>query len=269
MMSDSQLEQLVLQVQSNRKYKAITPNLVRRLSKTALSKGLTGKAAVKDVRNKLHQIGGAYFKKPVDYDNLLEKLSELPKELFSEKVMNFCLSQMKAHASTAERLPIIEQFFNTCLEPIGPVESILDLACGMNPLAIPWMPLKPGFVYHACDIYTDLLEFLHAFFANYEIAGTAETCDLIGDVPQPKAQLAFLLKSIPCLEQVDKNIGLMLMERIRADHILVSFPVQSLGGHNKGMPDFYEQHFYEMISGKPWQIERFLFETELAFLVSK
>ena len=52
---------------ANPKYKSIAEGFVIRLSDEAISKGLTGKPAVKYVRNKLHQVGGAYFKHKIDY----------------------------------------------------------------------------------------------------------------------------------------------------------------------------------------------------------
>lgn len=268
-MPDERLEQLVSEVCAGRKYAAIAPELVRRLSGAALQKGLTGKAAVKDVRNKLHQVGGAYFKHPPDYAGASTALSALPADLSSEEVRPFCREQMRAHASTAERLSVLETFFQICLAPIAPVRSVLDLACGFNPLAIPWMPLQGGFHYTACDIYQDMLDFLQAFFDHYGINGQAASCDLVGGVPQKEAQVAFLLKTIPCLEQVDKSVGLPLLEAVRAEHILVSFPVASLGGRKKGMPAFYREHFLDMLKAQSWSVREFSFETELAFLVSK
>ena len=269
MTNDSDLDNLVKNVQVYKKYASIMPELVTRLAEKSLTKGLKGKTAVKDVRNKLHQIGGAYFKRLVDYENAQDQLSHLPRDIQSDQVRNFCLKFMGAHASTAERIPIIDNFFKIALEPIGPVTSILDLACGMTPLSIPWMPLAERFTYQACDIYLDMLSFIQNFFNHFEINSMSFPCDLVGGVPEEHAQVALLLKSIPCLEQVDKEIGLILLEGIRAEHILVSFPVSSLGGRRKGMPDFYQEHFFEMVSEKQWQISKFEFETELAFLVTK
>jgi 16S rRNA (guanine(1405)-N(7))-methyltransferase len=269
MTNDSGLENLVKKIQANKKYETIMPELVLRLAEKALVKGFKGKTAVKDVRNKLHQIGGAYFKRQVNYENARENLVHLPHDIQSDQARQFCLKSMGAHASTAERIPILDKFFKTALEPIAPVTSILDLACGMTPLSIPWMPLCEEFTYHACDIYLDMLSFIQTFFNHFEIHGRVFPCDLVGSIPEEHAQVALLLKSIPCLEQVDKEIGLNLLEGVHADHILVSFPVSSLGGQRKGMPDFYQEHFYEMVSEKHWQIRRFEFDTELAFLVTK
>ncbi len=269
MADESQIESLVESVQANRKYAHIAPALVTRLCRDAVDKGLRDKAAIKEVRNKLHQVGGAYFSHTPNYSKMIEDLDLIPGNIQSFEVKQFCLEQMHAHASTAERLPILEDFFQTCLEPIGPVNSIIDLACGLNPLAVPWMPLSTDFTYTACDIYLDMLDFIRDFLMHFDIRGNAFPCDLVSGTPQNEAQVAFLLKTIPCLEQIDKNIGTTLLEQIQADHILVSFPAKSLGGRNKGMPDFYRNHFHDLIKGKSWQVREFSFPTEIAFLISK
>ena len=268
-MDEQQLSELVQKVQSNRKYEAITTELVQHLAEDALRRGLRGKPAVKDVRNKLHQIGGAYFRKNPDYQNLQKELEKLPTNHELEALQNFCRDAMQMHASTAERTPILADFYQTCLAPIAPVTSVLDLACGLNPLAIPWMPLAENCTYFACDIYTDMLGFLENFLEHLNIKSWAEPCDLISRVPSQNAQVAFILKSIPCLEQVDKSIASRLLQSIQSEHILVSFPARSLGGRKKGMPDFYREHFYKILADKNWKVKEFQFASELAFLVTK
>ena len=269
MTDNTQISQLVAEVQAGRKYANISPDLIHRLAEASLQKGLKGKSAIKDIRNKLHQVGGAYFKHSPDYSGALIELAALPGDIHAESVQQFCRSQMSLHASTAERLPILEEFFQTCLASIAPVTSVLDLACGLTPLSIPWMPLAESFTYFACDIYTDMLDFLQAFFNHTVVEGETALCDLIGQPPSQSAHVAFLLKTIPCLEQVDKQIGLPLLETIQADHILVSFPAASLGGRKKGMPAYYRDHFMELIEGKPWSVSEFSFDSEIAFLVTK
>ena len=269
MPDEAQVQALAEAVQANRKYANITPSLVQRLCLSALERGLSGKAAVKDVRNKLHQVGGAYFKQTPDYTSAMEQLAGLPNDPHAPEVKAFCQAQMRSHASTAERISILPEFFQTCLTSIAPVTSVLDLACGLNPLAVHWMPLAEGCTYQACDIYLDMLDFVGAFLNHFLPEGKTFACDLVAGPPQIPAQVAFLLKTIPCLEQVDKQIGLFLLEQIQADHILVSFPAKSLGGRNKGMPGFYRDHFYTLIEGMPWQVQEFSFPTEIAFLVTK
>jgi len=277
------VEELVQAVQSSARYQHISPGLIRRISLQELEKRRDWKEALKATKNKLHQVGGAYFSSAPTYPRWLESLERIPpippgqnlssaldpSRPESQAIRAFCLDVMRQHASTRERLPILESFFERSLESFAPVHSVLDLACGLNPLAIPWMPLATGFTYQACDIFTDMVGFLNRFFKHLDVAGMAQVCDLIEQVPQEPVQLAYLLKTIPCLEQVDKLAGLRILEAVRAEHILVSFPAHSLGGRSKGMPDNYTRSFRDLLAGKDWQVREIRFPTEVAFLVTK
>jgi 16S rRNA (guanine(1405)-N(7))-methyltransferase len=131
------------------------------------------------------------------------------------------------------------------------------------------MGLLDDATYYAYDIYEDMVDFLRAFMKLTQVRGQALACDVLQSCPLPKVDLALVLKSIPCLEQIDKSAGKRLLDVIDADHLLISFPVHSLGGRDKGMPTNYEARFRELVAGKAWKIKRFEFATELAFLVSK
>lgn len=263
----AEIQALVSAITASEKYAAIHPELVRRLVISELSKGRSPKETVKSVRSKLHQIGGSYQETHIGYTNGLLQLDSLPADLDAPELHDFCRAMLAQHASTHERLPILEHFYNL-LAPIAPIQSVLDLACGLNPLARPWMPLAAGARYDACDIYADMLDFINAFFAHIQQPGKAFLCDLTAEIPQQPAHLALLLKTIPCLEQVDKHIGLRLLHGIQSEYLLVTFPARSLGGHNKGMPQTYEAHFTDLVASAPWQIiQKTLFSSELAFLL--
>jgi 16S rRNA (guanine(1405)-N(7))-methyltransferase len=263
------LDELARQVQALAKYRSISTDLVKDLLGIELAKRANPREAVKAVRNKLHQVGGAYQEKPPPYDQWLAELAALPADLAHPAVHAFLQRILPAHASTRERVPILPRFFRECLFELGEVESMLDIACGLNPLAIPWMPLKPGFTYTACDIYSDMVDFLNQYFIHFGINGTAQLADVTRSIPDVDAQLTLVLKTIPCLEQMDKDAGRSLLSTIQSPNILVSFPARSLGGRAKGMPQFYEQHFRALVAAQPWQLTRFEFPGELAFLIRK
>jgi 16S rRNA (guanine(1405)-N(7))-methyltransferase len=234
-----------------------------------LAKGRSFKETVKAVRNKLHQVGGAYQDTPIPYARLLSELHALPSDPCDPALQSFCRRVLLLHASTRERLPIVERFFSETLAALGPIHSVLDLACGLNPLALPWMPLAPGAAYYACDIYADLVAFVAEFLSHIRQPGAAGVCDLLQSPPPHPVHLAFALKTIPCLEQVDKQIGLRLLQQLEADYILVSYPAHSLGGRSKGMAKNYAAAFQEMVASQPWPLQRFDFPGELAFLIHK
>ena len=154
-------------------------------------------------------------------------------------------------------------------EGIGTIQSVLDLGCGLNPLSIPWMPLAPGTIYHACDIFLDLVAYNQYFLQQIKVEGTSFACDLSQEDIFPPADLALLLKTLPLIEQIDKKSALPLLERIPADILIVSFPTRSIGGKSKGMASYYRDHFNKLISQKKWQVEDYLFPNELVFRIHK
>ena len=92
---------------------------------------------------------------------------------------------------------------------------------------------------------------------------------LPGLISHSTPQVAFLLKTLPCLEQLDKGISPKLLDAVPADYLLISYPIRSLGGRAKGMGKTYETQFEKLMANRNWQVERFEFKTELAFLVKK
>lgn len=262
------IDKLVEAVTANSVYKTMDHLLIRRIVEEALPRYKKPGEVIKSARKKLHQVGSAYLNKNYNYAQWSERLTSLPKEITHPDIRQFCLDVMPFHASTSERLPILEQFYSTALAPIGKIHSILDLACGLNPLAIPWMNLEDGARYEACDIFTDLIAFVADFFSHFSLNARAYVKDLHQVDRLPHFQLVLLLKTIPCLEQVDKEIGKKILTAINADHVLVSFPVKSLGGAEKGMKKNYADHFLQIVDQERWDVARFEFSTELAFLLS-
>ena len=266
-----QLDQLVQDVQKSTKYSAITPTLIGKIGAQELAKGRSHKEALKATKNKLHQIAGVYLSKRPAYDDWLAQLSLAWPN--SEERQQVCRAIMSHHASTQERLSILDTFYTTLFRDLPPIHSLQDLACGLNPLTLPWMVqsglLACGFSYWAYDVYSDLAKFLQAFFALSSTSGQASAFDLLHEVPPVQSDVALLFKAAPCLEQVDKRAGRRLIEQVNAQLLFVSFPVQSLGGRNRGMVKNYTSHFHEMLNHSSWRVEQFEFETELVFRVWK
>jgi len=266
--SEQPVEHLVETVRSSSKYRQVCAEVVRNVGARELASRRNLKEAIKATKNKLHQIGAAYLPAQMHYEQWLEELRHAARSSESD-LRAACLRIMGYHASTRERLPILERFYLTTLRGIGPVHSVLDVACGFNPLAIPWMGLPPEANYFAYDMYEDLMAFLGSFLTLMGRPGKAEARDVLYGLPSEAVDLAYLLKAIPCLEQLDKSAGSRLFETIKARHLLISFPVVSLGGRDRHMVANYEARFRELVGGKGWAVQRFAFESELAFLVSK
>ncbi len=269
MISEDMLNRLVDTVRATPRYQGISKELVQRVGAQELAKGRSFKEAVKATRNKIHQVGGAYQEHAIRYPAWLDELKGIPSDPADVRLRDFSRRMMGEHASTRERLAVLDDFYSSILGAIAPLQSVADLACGLNPLALPWMPLAQDAPYYGCDIYADLANFCTIFLAHLGRPGRVEVCDLTQNIPTQPVQLALLLKTLPCLEQVNKEIGLEFLDRVQADYLLVSFPVASLSGRARGMVKNYAAHFMALIEGRPWSVQRFEFSSELAFLVKK
>jgi 16S rRNA (guanine(1405)-N(7))-methyltransferase len=132
------------------------------------------------------------------------------------------------------------------------------------------MGLPEDVEYIAVDIYSDMINFLNQFMGLAGIHGSASVGDVITDCPPFPVDIAFVLKTIPCLEQVDKNAGVRLLSNLQAKHVVVSFPVHSLGGwRGKGMLENYTKRFSEIMVDKDWSVRKFEYSSELVFIVRK
>lgn len=267
--SDERLDELVRAVSKSSKYRHVCQDLIRHIGERELTIRRNVREAIKATKSKLHQVGGAYWAGDLNYAQALDKLRRAAALRDSDELRQVCAELMSQHVSTRERVTILDQFYAATLAGIGPVRVVLDLACGLNPLAISWMSLDERAEYYACDVYVDMIEFIRESLALLGVQGRAEARDVTRSIPTQRADLALILKTIPCLEQIEKDAGRRLLETVNADHVLVSFPVHSLGGRSKGMLENYEARFRELVRDKAWPVQRFEFSTELAFLVTK
>lgn len=262
------LERLVATVQESAKYRHVCPDLIRRLGERELSKRRNLKEAVKETKNTLHQVAGAYLDRAPRYAAWIAELREEPDPAARRDVLHTILAE---HASTCERLPYLEDFYKTTLTDLPPVHSILDVACGLNPLTLPWMPLADDAAirYAARDIYADMMTFLQEFFLMSDIVGQAQVADVAVVAPQVEADLALILKFLPVLEQTERGTAQRWLRGVHARYLLVSFPIRSLGGHGRGRAEHYEGWFRELLQAEKWNAQRFLFPNELCFLIEK
>jgi 16S rRNA (guanine(1405)-N(7))-methyltransferase len=265
----SLLERLVQEVLTSPKYRDISPALVHTIGMQELTRRRNFKEAVKATKNKLHQVAGAYLDGRESYPDRLIELQAAIQTGDAHILRQVCKKVMSHHASTRERLPILDQFYSTLLSDLTPISSILDIACGLNPLAIPWLPLTSDATYYAYDIYQPMIDFLNAYMSLLPIKGRAQRRDVLQSCPTERVDVAFLLKTIPCLEQIDRKAGYNLLRTINARYLIVSFPVHSLGGYNKGMLTHYTTHLHRLLEDTQWEVHNEVFATELAFIIKK
>lgn len=260
-------EALVQEVMASAKYRTLAPDLVRWVVAREAAKGRSHAETVKAARNKLHQVAGVYLPDRGQMERWLASLAAARGD--PAALESACRAILARHASSRERLPLLPTFYATLLQCLPPQPVILDLACGLNPLAIPWMGLPPGARYLACDVYADLAKFLGDALTLLGVEGEAFVWNLLQGAPPRRADVALLLKTIPCLEQIDAGVALRLLDSVEAPLLFVSFPVRSLGGRAKGMEQNYAAYFEALVAQRPWSVERLPVEGELVFRVTR
>lgn len=264
-MPEFELNSLIAEVTRSPKYAQIATEVVARVARQELPRHPKLADAVKATRTKLHQAAGAYLNPSISYAQLTTNLNSYD----SLNLQAWARQTMTLHASTAERLPFLEQFYSTCLNGIPSPQVILDLACGFNPLTFPWQPGFPQTTYLACDIVLPMLDLINQFLQKLGNTGKAFPCDLTSETPQVEADLVLLMKTIPLLDQVDRQIAPRLLSELKTDHILVTFPGKSLGGRSKGMLRTYAARMQELVSGSSFEVTEHLFPNEIAYLLNR
>ena len=124
---ETDLFALIKAVKESPKYRRVHADLIANLGKRELDKGRRLKEAVKATKNKLHQIGGAYLDGEVHYTDWLAELLQADGENGSQGLRRACETIMGHHASTRERLPIIESFYNTIFSHLPAINSVCSL----------------------------------------------------------------------------------------------------------------------------------------------
>ncbi|MEM4259236.1 MAG: hypothetical protein QXS38_00525 [Candidatus Pacearchaeota archaeon] len=176
------------------------------------------KLIIKDVRSVLRKKVGRFHLTTKDRGRL-----------FNENKIS---SLLKSHTSTKERL----EFYPQLKEIIKKlkVNSILDLGCGINPIAL----ASPGIKYYAADINLEDLDLVKKYFHKNNIEGEVFFCDLnnIQDCRLPDTDLSLILKVFDILGKENYRLAKNILERIHSKHIIISFSTRTLSGKPMNRP---------------------------------
>jgi 16S rRNA (guanine(1405)-N(7))-methyltransferase len=241
--------EIVERVRRSSRYRDVDPSLVARLAAEELPKARSTDDAVKRVKRRLHQAVGA-FRGERRADPLDAVRAAWNGDLADADLRGACADVLATHASTRERVPHLDTFYIGLWAITGVPGSILDLGCGLAPLALPWMGIGPA-RYTATDVDRRPLETVSAFLELVGQPHEALALDLVRDPPDVAADVALLLKLIPTLDRQDPDAAGRLIARLRVRHAVVSFPARSLGGRGKGMERTYRSRLERLVAESP------------------
>lgn len=268
MIDDPTVESVVTAVKQSRKYRDTSEETIRQLAIEAVATHKKAKPAEKAVRRRLHSIMAPYLGDP-DYTAAAALLTEAFVTGDADAVRAVCRDLMHAHLSTRERLPILDSFYRDIFAVTGLPGRLLDIACGLNPLAFPWMGLPAmGTDFVAYDIHEPRVGLLNHYFILQGLPPLAYVQDVALEPPRESGDVALFLKEMPRFERNYPGQGRTLLEAIDARWLVVSFPTISTHG-GRGLTNRYRAFFSELIDGTGWPVTELLFETELVFCAEK
>jgi 16S rRNA (guanine(1405)-N(7))-methyltransferase len=248
------------------KYGALSPDVLERTAAWAVERHPRRGDAEKAARRKLHQIHAAFVTER-QLKDAAKRLAALADGSSERDVEQTCRAILRSHASTAEREPYVESFYEAIFGDVARASRVVDLAAGLNPFAIPWMGLTAATAYEARDIDQRFATLATRLADHVEVDLVALTGDLITATEPVIADVVLLLKALPTLEQQRRGAAREVLERVDADLVAVSLPARSLGGRAKGMPESYERLLDEALPDRWERSERLRFPTETLYLL--
>ena len=267
MSEEADLEKVVAAVKSSRKYGDTSEETIRQLAAEAVRQHKRPKAAIKAVRKRLHSIMAPYLGDP-DYEATAAELDAAFASADDAAIRELCLGALEGHLSTRERLPIMEDFYREIFEVTGIPKRLLDIACGLNPMAFPWMGLPKSIEYFAYDIHEPRIDFLNHYFRLQGLAPLARLQDIAITPPQETADVALFLKEMPRFERNYSGSGRGLLVDLPVRYLVISFPTVSTHG-GRSLVNRYRQFFAELVADQTWPVEELMFEGEMVFIADK
>lgn len=259
---------LLRKILASHKYQAlaIPEETVLDLINRNATPGIKERELEKIVRQKLHNIIAPYLEE-LDYRWAMTELAAIQKHN-DQDLKDYCVRILSAHASTKERIPIMGEFYTKIFEHTGVPGSILDLACGLNPFALPWMALTAETTYHAYDLHKPRIDLINAFFQAVGRPPLAEKRDILVKPPELRADVAFFFKEAHRFEQRRHGCNRAFWQALKVKTIIVSLPSSNLTGSHS-MLEGQRILVERAVNGLDWKVTEILVGNEIIFCINK
>jgi len=269
-MDQADFEQILTRTRNSRNYRDLflPEDMLHEMLNAEATPDRTKSEIEQNFRKKLHNVIAPYLDS-IDYaQEMLNMRAFFQEKPNPEQIKDWAMAIMQKHASTRERLPYLEEFSQTLLEHIGTPNRILDLACALDPLLLPWLDLPAETEFVAYDIHKPRVDFLNLFFTlTYPNAYTIQQ-DILLHPPTEPAQVAFFFKESHRFEKRSPGCNRTFFQALPVKLLIVSLPTEDLSGHHS-LATYHTQLIKAAISGQPWEMEQTRVGNELLFLIHK
>ena len=149
------------------------------------------------------------------------------------------------HKSTKERIETYDEVYQKITQFIQSKDStikkisILDIACGMNPLSIEKMNKHVSVSnWMGCDVNASDMEYLQKAYDRFKFKGEFFSFDVtleesLINLESKEVDILFAFKALDSFEYFKRNISFDILKRLNYRFGIISFATFSLGGRKK------------------------------------
>ncbi len=270
MINQQDIQDFISDVQNSKKYRdlALPPAFLKDLINQELSQTKNKRLVKEAFRKKLHEVIAPYLEE-INYPSETNRLNTLHAEGMSyQQLKTWAIETMRKHASTRERLPRLPLFYAVIWQAIGQPKSILDLACALDPLALPWFDTPQLEAFYAVDIHKLRLDFLDTFFQHYFPFATTLQQDFISTPITLPVDCVFLFKEVHRMEKRKSGSTKKLIETLNTRHLVITLPATDLRGHHS-LLDYHNQMIERIVNGLDVKVSQAQVGSELLYFIKK
>ena len=143
----AEVDRLTERLAGSKKYRSIHRDTIHDIAAGEAANAFDARDLERLVRQRLHR-AVAHFLVSGTTAKVAEEIASLPADPRDPQLRCWCRRVMAMHVSSAERLDDLDEFYGRLLELVGPVDSVADVACAFNTMAL---PAEPGL---AVAVYT-------------------------------------------------------------------------------------------------------------------
>lgn len=261
------INEIVEEIANSKKYASVSQEVIERACIEASKKYKKKKEILSEAKKQLHIIYESFLTKNCQ-SVAIKRIEEYSgDDMATDK--SFSKELLSLHISTNERLENIDEIYGFISQYIAKECTLSDVGCGFNPLALPFLSKKPA-RYLAYEISQETVDLINLYFERVgEDHYHAELLDAVNNSPPVHSSLLLAFKLLPLLQQQKKGRAIDFLVESSFEYAIISFPIKSLSGKNKGMESFYSSFFESNLPAQITINDRKVINNELFYVLKK
>lgn len=264
-----EITEWVERIKTTKNFRELDDSFIEQIIRQAQTRGSEEKEILSSVKTTIQDVTNQFRTADISYRDLIAELDNAhDHELTAEERGLFAADLLRRHAAAKERIPFIRRYYQEIFSHLPTIESVLDVGCGLNPVAVTFMPVSSEVHYSAVDLPADLVDFLNDFFRLIEIPGVAIQSNLLNGIPDIDADLTLIQKTIPVLERAEKGAGRRLFDAIRSPNAVLSFKTVKKQKQAKAHHDYIAE-YESILAASDWGTTKLVFPNETVFVLKR